>query len=219
MQPQPASADPTDRALIALVLAGDHAAFERLVRRHNQRLYRAARAITRSDADAEDALQQTWLGVFRHLAQFRGDSAFSTWATRIAIREALAQIRKGGGAAVVAVVEEPTVEPSPADDHARHQLGALLERCLAAIPQGNREVMVLRDVLELDTAETATCLGLTEEAVRVRLHRGRAAVAAALTETFADHAAAIYGFDGERCDRITRAVMRNVRGPDLLPSP
>ena len=54
------------------------------------------------------------------------------------------------------------------------RLGALLETCLANIPQGNREVMVLRDVLELDTAETAACLGLSEEAVRVRLHRARA---------------------------------------------
>jgi RNA polymerase sigma-70 factor (ECF subfamily) len=64
--------------------------------------------------------------------------------------------------------------------------------------------MVLRDVLELDTAETAACLGLTEEAVRVRLHRARAAVAAALTELTLDH---VYEFDGARCDRVTCSVM------------
>ena len=75
---------------------------------------------------------------------------------------------------------------------------------LGHLPQGNREVMVLRDVLELDTAETAACLGLTEEAVRVRLHRARAAVAAELTERMIDK---VYSFDGARCDRMTRNVM------------
>jgi len=80
--------------------------------------------------------------------------------------------------------------------------------------------MVLRDVLELDTAETAACLGLTEEVVRVRLHRARAAVAAALTEQLADHAREVYRFDGERCDRITQVVMTtlgcNISRPDSL---
>jgi len=201
------AAEPSDREVIARVLAGDHAAFERLVRRHNQRMFRAARAITRSDADAEDVLQQAWLDVFRHLAQFRGEAAFSTWATRIAVREALAVTRKRP---LVAEVVEPASEAAPDAELARAQVGALLEGCLASIPQGNREVMVLRDVLELDTAETAACLGLTEEAVRVRLHRARAAIAAALSEQLAEHAREIYTFDGARCDRITAQVMCNV---------
>lgn len=69
--------------MIAHVLAGDRAAFEVLVRRYNQRMFRAARAITQTDVDAEDVLQQAWLDVFRKLAQFRGDASFATWATRI----------------------------------------------------------------------------------------------------------------------------------------
>jgi RNA polymerase sigma-70 factor (ECF subfamily) len=71
-----------------------HRAVSSCSRRHNQRLYRATRAITRSDADAEDALQGAWLNVYRHLARFRGDAAFSTWARRIAVNEAIAQTRK-----------------------------------------------------------------------------------------------------------------------------
>ena len=203
----PALADLSDREVITRVLAGNHAAFEILVRRHNQRMFRAARAITRTDVDAEDVLQQAWLGVFKNLAQFRGDASFATWATRIAVNEAIALTRKRPMVAEVVEAETPV---SPDADLARSQLGALLEACLASIPQGNREVMVLRDVLELDTAETAACLGLTEEVVRVRLHRARAAVAAALTEQLADHAREVYRFDGERCDRITTAVMANV---------
>ena len=203
----------SDRDAITRVLAGDHAAFEILVRRYNQRMFRAARAVTRTDVDAEDVVQQAWLGVFKNLAQFRGDASFSTWATRIAVNEAIALTRKRP---IVAEIVEQESAAAPDAELARAQVGVLLEACLASIPQGNREVMVLRDVLELDTAETAACLGLSEEAVRVRLHRARAAVAAAISEQLAEHAREIYSFDGERCDRITAHVMCNVPGTAAL---
>jgi RNA polymerase sigma-70 factor, ECF subfamily len=199
--------------VIARVVAGDHASFQVLVKRHNQRMFRAARAITHSDVDAEDVLQQAWLCVYKNLSQFRGDASFATWATRIAVNEAIALTRKRP---MVAEVVESAAPVAPDVDLARAQVGALLEACLAGIPQGHREVMVLRDVLELDTAETAACLGLSEEAVRVRLHRARAAVAAAITEQLADHAREIYKFDGPRCDRITAFVMRNVMSEQAL---
>src|SRR5579859_7560361 len=158
MNPRVADADLEDRDIITRVIAGDHAAFEVLVRRYNQRLFRAARAITHSDADAEDVIQQAWLGVFRNLGQFRGDSAFATWAIRIAVHEAIALTRKRP---IIAEVVDAASDVAPDADLSRARVGALLESCLANIPQGNREVMVLRDVLELDTAETAACLGLS----------------------------------------------------------
>jgi RNA polymerase sigma-70 factor (ECF subfamily) len=194
----------TDSAIIARVLGGARDEFETLVRRHNQRLFRAARAILRSDVEAEDVLQQTWLEVFRHLAQFRGDAQFTTWATRIAVNAALAHARKQP---VIAEVVDQVDTRTPDDAVEKQQLGKLLEKCLAELPQGSREVMVLRDVLELDTAETAACLGVSEEAVRVRLHRARAAVAASLV----DRMEGVYKFDGARCDRITRNVMAAIR--------
>jgi RNA polymerase sigma-70 factor (ECF subfamily) len=209
-----AAVDLEDRDIIARVLAGDRAVFEVLVRRYNQRLFRAARAITHSDIDAEDVLQQAWLGVYRHLDQFRGEAAFPTWAVRIAVREAIALTRKRPVVAEVHEIADAPGDGAPDTELARAQLGALLEHCLAGIPQGNREVMVLRDVLELDTAETAACLGLSEEAVRVRLHRARAAIAAALTEQLADHAREIYAFDGASCDHMTARVMRVVLASD-----
>jgi RNA polymerase sigma-70 factor (ECF subfamily) len=202
----------TDRELVDHVMAGARGDFEILVRRHNQRLYRAARAITRSDHDAEDVLQQTWLEIFRHLGQFRGDAAFTTWATRIAINAAIAHTRKQP---VIAEVRDAPSDAAPDDDVERIQLGKLLEACLHELPQGSREVMVLRDVLELDTAETAACLGLTEEAVRVRLHRARSAVAAVLAERL--DTTGVYAFDGERCNRITSWVMASIR--DLQGAP
>jgi RNA polymerase sigma-70 factor (ECF subfamily) len=196
----PALASDSDPAIIARVLGGARDEFETLVRRHNQRLFRAARAILRSDVEAEDVLQQTWLEVYRHLGQFRGDSQFTTWATRIAVNAALAHARKQP--VIAEVVDEPD-RHTPDEAVENQQLGKLLERCLAELPQGSREVMVLRDVLELDTAETAEALGLSQEAVRVRLHRARSAVAASLVDRIDN----VYKFDGARCDRITRAVM------------
>src|SRR5688572_29738239 len=96
MQPAPASVvhEPTDRDIVRRVLDGERTTFELLVRRHNQRLYRAARAVTRSDLDAEDVVQQAWLNVYRNLSQFRDDASFATWATRIAVNEAVAVMRK-----------------------------------------------------------------------------------------------------------------------------
>ncbi|HUS30481.1 MAG TPA: RNA polymerase sigma factor [Kofleriaceae bacterium] len=198
-----ASASLSDTDLIARVVGGSREDFEALVRRHNQRLYRAARAIVKSDDEAEDVVQQTWLEVFRHLPQFRGDAQFTTWATRIAVNAALAVARKRPVIAEVSDVDAAHDE-APDQTVQREELGRVLEECLQRLPQGNREVMVLRDVLELDTAETAAMLGLSEEAVRVRLHRARAAVAADLTERMIDK---VYSFDGERCNRLTAAVM------------
>ena len=206
----PAQAPRTDRELVDAVRAGRREDFELLVRRHNQRLFRAARAVSRSDQDAEDVLQQTWLAIYKNLGTFRSDAAFTTWATRIAVNEAIAAARKKP---VIAEVKDMPTDVTPDDDVERAQLGRLLARCLETIPQGNREVMVLRDVLELDTAETAECLGLTEEAVRVRLHRARAAVAAALAERMTEEARELYSFDGARCDRITATVMRLIAVP------
>jgi RNA polymerase sigma-70 factor (ECF subfamily) len=192
----------TDQELVTRIRAGARDEFEILVRRHNQRLYRAARAIMKSDDEAEDIVQQAWLEVYRNLAQFRGDAAFTTWATRIAVNAAINLTRKRP---VIAEVEDVAAAgDKPDDDAERAELGRLLEDCLERLPQGNREVMVLRDVLELDTSETATMLGLSEEAVRVRLHRARAAVAAELTERMINK---VYSFAGERCARITRNVM------------
>ena len=153
----PALADDSDPAIIARVLAGQRAEFEVLVRRHNQRLFRAARAIVRSDVEAEDVLQQTWLDIYRNLGQFRGDAQFTTWATRIALNAAVAHARKQP--VIAEVVDAPSPD-APDDTVELRQLGKVLEKCLESLPQGSREVMVLRDVLELDTAETAECLGI-----------------------------------------------------------
>lgn len=203
----------SDADLVGQVLAGARATFAVLVRRHNQRLFRACRAVLRDDQDAEDAAQSAWVSVYRHLATFRGDAAFATWATRIAVREASARLRRRDRPALIAI-EEVTVPDD--DDHdperaaSTGELGKLLERHIDALPDGQRSVLVLRDVLELDTAETATCLGIKEEAVRVRLHRARHALARDLVGVVESAVPDVWRFDGDRCTRMVDAVMAEI---------
>lgn len=97
--------------------------------------------------------------------------------------------------------------PTPEDDAVTQQLGELLGRQLDELPEGMRAVLVLRDVLELDTAETAECLGIAEEAVRVRLHRARHALARQMTGLVERGGPAVWRFDGERCRRMVANVM------------
>ncbi len=194
----------SDRDVIGAVLAGDRQAFAILVQRHNQALYRAARAILRDDVEAEDALQSGWVQAFRALPAFRGDASFRTWVTRIVVHEASARLRRRRQEVPIEEATTMTADHDPARAAASEELGRMLERELDALPDGLRSVLVLRDVLELDTAETAACLGIAEEAVRVRLHRARRAVSESLVE---QGAAEAWRFDGERCARIVDRVM------------
>ena len=212
----PASAHTTDAAasdadLVRQVLAGDRGTFAVLVRRHNQRLFRACRAVLHDDQDAEDAAQAAWVSAYRHLATFRGDAAFSMWVTRIAVHEASARLRRRDRPALVAI-EEVTLsdEHDPERAASTGELGKLLERHIDALPDGLRSVLMMRDVLELDTAETATCLGIREEAVRVRLHRARQALARDLVDVVETALPGVWQFDGERCARMIDAVMKQI---------
>jgi len=85
-----------DEAIVSRVLDGETPLFEVLMRRHNERLYRAARAILRDEQEAEDVMQEAYVSAFSHLAQFDGRAKFSTWLTRIAVHEAIARARKRG---------------------------------------------------------------------------------------------------------------------------
>src|SRR6476660_8046180 len=108
----------SDEQVVAQVVAGQTALFEVLMRRHNERIYRAARAIVRDDREAEDVMQQAYVNAYAHLRQFDGRAKFSTWLTRIAVHEALARARKRGRYEAVDFTEEENqvVERQPSRD-------------------------------------------------------------------------------------------------------
>jgi RNA polymerase sigma-70 factor (ECF subfamily) len=211
----PPGGEPLDPDVISEVLAGNRARFAILVRRHNQAAFRACRAILGNDHDAEDAVQAAWLNAFRALGSFRSDATFRTWITRIAVNEAVARRRARQRLAALPT-EQPIMQHDEGPEHSAFtkELARLLEREIDALPEGLRSVLVLRDVIELDSAETATCLGIEVENVRVRLHRARQALAQRLTSTIEDVLGTsthdLWRFDGERCARVLAGVMAEI---------
>jgi RNA polymerase sigma-70 factor (ECF subfamily) len=205
----------TDEEVVARVKAGDVALFEVLMRRNNQRLYRAVRSVLRGDSDAEDVMQQAYVSAFTHLDQFAGEARFSTWLARIGVNEALARLRQQRRHLVPldegfeSPEREPTEAPmpTPEDRAANRELATLLERLIDDLPPLYRPVFVLRLVEGMDTAETAAVLGLGEEAVKQRLHRARGILQQALEAQVGASVAAAFEFHAARCDRVVAAVM------------
>jgi RNA polymerase sigma-70 factor, ECF subfamily len=210
--------DQADDDIIRQVLAGNTALFEQLMRRYNQRLYRAARAIVRDDDEAEDVMQQAYVNAFSHLGQFNRAARFSTWLTRIAINEALARVRRRGRYDVFEE-ERPEAEPfrwqqqasDPERQAAIHELRRALEWAIDSLPNGMREVFVLRDVEGLSTFDAAMCLGVSEDVVKTRLSRGRAALRQLLIERTGAAAHEAFRFYRPRCDRIVAQVLARLR--------
>ena len=203
---------PTDLKLVHSVVAGDAAPFEILMRRHNQRIYRAVRAVLRVEDDVEDVMQQAYLNAYRHLHQFTGSAQFSTWLTRIAVNEALASRRKrgaafdeGGDSVMLTLVD--TKERDPEHRAAASELRRLMEEEVAALPDTFRVVFVMRDVDGMSTSETAAVLDISEDLVKTRLHRARAMLRDRLYQRAGVSLESIFTFGNERCDRVVAFVM------------
>jgi RNA polymerase sigma-70 factor, ECF subfamily len=212
-------ADQPDMAVIDQVLHGQTALFELLMRRYNERVYRAARSIVRDDQEAEDVMQQAYVNAFTHLRQFNGSARFSTWLTRIAINEALARVRRQGRYETFddeLSNVEPFMPRNPSDNPERQaftgELRGLLEWAIDALPNGMREVFVLREVEELSTSEVAECLGVSEDVVKTRLSRGRATLRRLLMERTGATAPEAFRFYRPRCDRVVAKVLARISG-------
>lgn len=207
----------TDVEVVSRVRAGEIELFEVLMRRHNTRVYRVARAIVKDEAEAEDVMQQAYIKAFTHLDQFEDRSQFSTWLTRIAVHEALARRRKW---------QPDIVEPSGEGDHMdrftapqadperqayAQELGQVLEHAVDELPETYRTVFMLRDVEGMSTTETADGLELGEEAVKTRLHRARAMLRRSITAQIGEASASAFQFHAVRCDRVVAAVLSHIR--------
>ncbi|MGC1818046.1 MAG: RNA polymerase sigma factor [Casimicrobiaceae bacterium] len=219
----------TERGPSPIGAPGGHAAFEALMRRHNRRLFRTARAILRDDAAAEDALQDAYVAAFRALDGFRGEAQLATWLTRIVVNQALQMLRKSGRERVVVpignldeggpdpidAIADESPQGTPEDAMLRTELRRLIERRIDDLPAAFRTVFVLREVEEMTVEETARCLDLPEATVRTRLFRAKARLREALACELDIAAQGVFAFDGNRCDRIVAAVLRRIMpGPD-----
>jgi RNA polymerase sigma-70 factor (ECF subfamily) len=206
----------SDELVVAQILAGQTALFEILMRRHNERLYRAARAILKDEAEAEDVMQQAYVNAYAHLRQFDGRSAFATWLTRIAVNEAISRARRRaryqvlGDDEVLPTVSPMRTTPDPEKQAFTHEMRLVLEAAVDALPDGYREVFMLREVEGLSTSETAQSLDVSESVVKTRLLRARAALRRDLTDRVGAAAATSFAFLRPRCDRVVAAVLEQI---------
>jgi RNA polymerase sigma-70 factor, ECF subfamily len=211
-----------DAALAARVSSGDRDAIRFLVKRHNQVLFRAARAILRDDAEAEDAVQEAYVKAIRGMAGFRSDAKLSTWLVRIAVNEALGRLRSRKRAAEViplaADIDAEGEVLQAVDDAAstpeaqalRAEARRIMESRIDALPDSFRAVFVLRAVEEMSVEETAAVLGIPEATVRTRFFRARSQLRESLSRSLDVAMGDAFHFAGDRCDRITEAVMARI---------
>jgi RNA polymerase sigma-70 factor, ECF subfamily len=200
----------SDEELVAEVLAGQTALFELLMRRHNARLFHAARAIVRDDDEAEDVMQHAYVNAYASLAQFDGRARFATWLTRIAINESLARVRRRRRQTTLAG-DAPADGGTPAWSNPEREtlaseLRRVLEAAIDALPDGTREVFTLRAVEGLSTAEVADVLCVSTDVVKTRLSRARSALQHLLLDWTGSTRLDVFRFYRPRCDRIVEGV-------------
>ena len=195
---------------IRRILAGEGELFHALISPCERTIYFMLMSLLRNEAEAEDAAQETAIKVYLNLKNFRGDSQFRTWVLSIARNEGLGRLRKAGTRredSLDAETDEQTGDYTPAiltswrevpsEALERQELGAMLRKAIEGLPEIYRNVVLLRDIEEMDVRETATALGITEGAVKVRLHRARALLQRELApklEGFAPRKKGLFGW-------------------------
>jgi RNA polymerase sigma-70 factor (ECF subfamily) len=219
--------DLPDTEIARRVAAGDRDAFELLMRRYNQTLYRTARSILKDDAEAEDAVQDAYMLAYRAIGAFRGDAKLSTWLIRIVVNEAIARSRKRSRRAeIIQLSGEPEADTNAGEEeenmnqatpeqpeHAavRAQTRRLLETKIDALPEVFRTVFVLRALEELTVDETAASLGIPAATVRTRFFRAKGLLREALAREIDFAYGDAFAFAGSRCDRIVAGVLARLK--------
>jgi RNA polymerase sigma-70 factor (ECF subfamily) len=206
----------SDEDVIREVLDGQTAKFELLMRRYNERIYRTTRAIVRNEEEVEDVMQQAYVNAFVHLHHFNGSARFSTWLTRIAINESLAHIKRQGrlcaldDTLMLRAPDTLRIWEDPERQAIAIELRRHLDTAIDRLPDGAREVFVLRAVEGLSTAEVAACLGVSDDVVKTRLLRARASLRRVLIARSGVSASDAFRFYRPRCDRIVAAVLARI---------
>jgi len=212
----------TDEEVVERVLAGETALFEIIMRRYNRRLYRVARAILMDDREAEDVMQDAYVRAYTHLGQFEGRARFSTWLTKIAVHEAKARARRRSrfvdpGSARNTGEDGMNTFTSrtrdPEQQALSRELSVVLEAAVDALPEAYRSVFMLRKIEEMSTAETAECLDISEETVKVRLHRARSLLREEIYARIGTMTSGTFEFAGLRCDRLVISVLDEIKKP------
>jgi RNA polymerase sigma-70 factor (ECF subfamily) len=205
----------SDAEVIARILDGQQQLFELLVRRNNARLYRIGRSFGFDHCDTEDLMQEAHIDAFLHLATFEQRSSYATWITRLMLNRCGQRLRKQkqqrDSLAELLNVRDPHGS-DPSDDPAslamKSELGRLIEKSLLDIPINYRMVFTLRELEQMNVAETAEALGISEVNVKVRLNRARSMLREKLKSSFDPRE--VFEFNLIHCGPVTARVMERV---------
>ena len=204
----------SDEQVIADVLEGNTSAFELLMRRHNQRLYRLARAVVNDDNEAEEVVQEAFVRAYGALSKFEGRSTFATWMTRIAYHEALRSRSKRKRAFLSdskALDQTTPTSQSPVENSLyKSEARQMITHAYDKLSPTHRTVIMLRLVEGMSTRETAECMRVTQSNVKVLLHRAKAKLVDAIEERAIPELREQFSFAGERCDRIVEGVLSRI---------
>jgi len=206
----------SDNEIISRVLQGEKDLYANIVRKYNQRLYRIGMSIINDDAEVEDVMQVSYIKAYENLSKFKYKSGFSTWITRILINESLLRIKKRKQSSNMnddAMNNEiyrnhPADPQTPLMNVVNSELKKILENAIRQLPDKYRTVFIMREIENMNVAETGECLDLSEVNVKVRLNRAKSMLKNSLAEYYQKDD--ILNFHLSRCDRIVENVMKHI---------
>ena len=209
-----------DIEVVERVLAGEKSLYELIMRRYNQRLFRIGIAILKNEADVEDAMQDTYIKAFQHLAGFEKRSSFATWLTRIMINECL-QKQKLQNRFTNLTASTPLnfksytlhtmgsqVNKTPEQYLLNRELKNVLEQAILKLPENYGQVYIMREIEQMNVKETSECLQISEVNVKVRLNRAKVMLKGDITKAFQE--TELFSFHLTRCNRIVENVMQGI---------
>jgi RNA polymerase sigma-70 factor, ECF subfamily len=203
-----------DEQIIQRVKDGETFLFEIVMRRYNQRLFRVIRGILKEESETEEVMQEAYVRAYEHLHQFAGRSKFSTWLTKIAVYEAYRRRKsRQRTSGFDDYIEQPmtTSDRSPEQQTFDSEMRGLMEAAVDSLSNEYREVLVMRDIEGMTTSETAECLNITEDNVKVRLFRARATIRRVLFDRAGAASPSAFQFLGARCDRMVHDVLQRIQ--------
>lgn len=200
----------SDEEIVLRIVKGEHHLYEKLMRKYNERLYRISMAIVNDDKEAEDIMQIAYLNAYRQLSNFRQQSSFGTWLTRILINESLLHKKRKQK------LEQTLMENiyndhhsgTPLDNLMNKELKVILENAVSTLPEKYKIVFVMREVQGMSTNETMEALQIGESNVKIRLNRAKEMLRAELNNYW--QPAQLYQFNLVRCDVVVNYVMKEI---------
>ena len=206
----------SDYQIVTRLLAGEKSLYAIIVKRYNQRLYRVAMSIINDDVEVEDIMQVAYIKAYENLSKFEFKSSFSTWLTRILINETLLRLKLRGRSISLddhlldtEITKQNALQvQTPVSTMLNAELRSAIDRAIRELPEKYRTVFIMREIEDMNVAETGACLEISEVNVKVRLNRAKSLLRASLSALYKKED--LLHFHLNRCDQMVQTVMNRI---------